>query len=129
MTEHTKGKRHVGGDGTIIYAADGFAVANATVFHGRHGESEESKGNAKRIAACVNYCDGLRTDFLESGSSAVINECKRLVQQRDELVEACRVLLALDDDHQRGAGDEDVCYEVRAARAALAKIGAGIPTV
>ena len=33
---------------------------------------------------------------------------------------ALRNLLALDVDHQRGADDEDVCAEVREARAALA---------
>lgn len=34
---------------------------------------------------------------------------------------ALRNLLALDVDHQRGADDEDVCAEVREARAALAE--------
>lgn len=34
---------------------------------------------------------------------------------------ALRNLLALDADHQRGADDEDVCAEVREARAALAE--------
>ena len=33
---------------------------------------------------------------------------------------ALRNLLALDADHQRGADDEDVCAEVREARAAAA---------
>lgn len=34
---------------------------------------------------------------------------------------ALRNLLALDVDHQRGADDEDVCAEVREARAVLAE--------
>ena len=39
-----------------------------------------------------------------------------------ELVEALEMLLRLDEEHQRGADDEDVCFEVRKARAALAKL-------
>ncbi len=40
-----------------------------------------------------------------------------------ELVEAVRGMLALDEEnHQRCSGDEDVCLEVRKARAALAKL-------
>lgn len=39
-----------------------------------------------------------------------------------ELVDALRGMLALDEEnHQRCSGDEDVCLEVRKARAALAK--------
>lgn len=38
---------------------------------------------------------------------------------------ALRNLLALDVDHQRGADDEDVCAEVREARAALAEVAQG----
>lgn len=48
--QHTPGPWRTGGkDGRIIYAADGFAVADATVFHGRH-EGEHSE-NARLIAA------------------------------------------------------------------------------
>lgn len=46
---HTPGPWRVGGDGTIIYAPDGFAVANATVFHGRHPGA--APANARLIAA------------------------------------------------------------------------------
>lgn len=35
--KHTLGRLHTGGDGTIVYASDGWAVCNATVFHARHG--------------------------------------------------------------------------------------------
>lgn len=58
MNEHTKGPWHVGGaHGRIIYAADGYAIADATVFHGRHGDAvETATANAARIVACVNAC-------------------------------------------------------------------------
>ena len=38
----------------------------------------------------------------------------------EQLAQALRGMLHLDEDHQRGVADEDVCVEVRAARAALA---------
>ena len=41
---------------------------------------------------------------------------------RDELLEALKAMVALDEEHcQRCQGDEDVCREVRQARAAIAK--------
>lgn len=46
----TPGPWHVGGNGTIVYAADGLAVANATTYHGRT-EPETGRANAALIAA------------------------------------------------------------------------------
>ncbi len=48
-TKHTPGPWHVA-NGPIVYAPDGFAIANAVVFHGRH-EPEASQANAHLIAA------------------------------------------------------------------------------
>jgi hypothetical protein len=45
----------------------------------------------------------------------------RLIAAAPDLMDALKALLSLDDDHQRGSGDEDVCQEVRMARAAIAK--------
>ena len=46
----------------------------------------------------------------------------RLIAAAPELLDALRGMLALDDEHhQRGHGDDDVCSEVQAARAAIAK--------
>lgn len=46
----------------------------------------------------------------------------RLIAAAPELLEALRGLLALDKEHhQRGHDDEDICQEVQAARAAIAK--------
>lgn len=44
-----------------------------------------------------------------------------LIAAAPELLEALRGMLSLDEAHQRGHADEDVCAEVRAARAAIAK--------
>lgn len=46
----------------------------------------------------------------------------RLLAAAPELLEALRGMLQLDEEnHQRYPGDEDVCAEVRLARAAIAK--------
>ena len=50
-TKHTPGPWHTGGDGKIIYSNDGWAVANATVFHGRADPHHEAESNARLIAA------------------------------------------------------------------------------
>lgn len=47
---HTPGPWHAGGNGTIIYANDGWGVANATVFHWRQ-EPGTAEANARLIAA------------------------------------------------------------------------------
>ena len=71
MTEHTQGPLHVGGDGTIIYDKDGWGVASATVFHGRQ-EPGTAQGNARRIVAALNACDGISTELLEQGGESRI---------------------------------------------------------
>jgi hypothetical protein len=46
----------------------------------------------------------------------------RACNAHDQLVAALRTMLALDEEyHQREPGDDDVCAEVREARAAVAK--------
>jgi hypothetical protein len=66
--------------------------------------------------------------FSETGAICRVfldgNECEaniRLIAATPDLIDALEALLSLDDDHQRGKGDEDVCQEVRMARAAIAK--------
>ena len=49
-------------------------------------------------------------------------ELRRLYSVNQALLEALRGMLALDEEHhQRGHCDDDVCTEVRKARAAIAK--------
>ncbi len=54
MTErqHTPGPWRVGHvQGAIVYAPDGFAVANACTYHGRHGHADVQAANARLMAA------------------------------------------------------------------------------
>lgn len=58
---------------------------------------------------------------LDGVSREELDSKTRLIAAAPELLEALKGLLELDDDHQRGADDQDVCLEVRKARAAIAK--------
>lgn len=51
----------------------------------------------------------------------ISEENARLIAAAPELLEALKLLLSLDDAHQRGDDDCDVCAEVQAARNAIAK--------
>lgn len=50
MSKHTPGPWHVGDTGLVVYGSDGYAVANATTYHGRISR-EISNANARAIAA------------------------------------------------------------------------------
>ena len=50
----------------------------------------------------------------------LMDKTSKLEEQKAELLEALRGMLALDqEDHQRGCGDEDVCKEVKDAQLAV----------
>lgn len=75
----------------------------------------EAKANARRIVACVNWCKGIDTEFLE-GSAGDIGT---LHAQRDELAAALLFLL----DTEQMDDDEPPLVEARKqARTALAKV-------
>lgn len=127
MSEHTKGPLHVGGNGTILYAEDGWAVANATVFHGRH-EPDESQANARRLAACWNACAGIPTDVLEDKS--ILKADAAIREQRDQLQAALsatveqrdRLLEALKGLYLHTKNNHSICGLNECARAAIANI-------
>lgn len=79
------------------------------------------KPEALRLADALEqqFPVGTAQDYLD-GESA--KELRRLHEVNQELLEALRGMLALDEEHhQRGHCDDDVCAEVRKARAAIAK--------
>lgn len=72
MSSHTQGPWHTGGrDGLIIYAADGWAVANATVSHARHGGLEVAQANAAAIAVVPELLEALREMVKNEGAHSV----------------------------------------------------------
>lgn len=60
-----------------------------------------------------------------AGYARGLREMRDCREREARMRGALRNLLALDVDHQRGADDEDVCAEVREARAALAEVAQG----
>jgi hypothetical protein len=84
-------------------------------------------GEIERLRVCLSKANEqaehferewyLRGDEIEQLRTELAVSREREARMRGAL----RNLLALDVDHQRGADDEDVCAEVREARAALAE--------
>jgi hypothetical protein len=96
--QHTQEPWHTGGANQIIvYDEHGNAICNCITFHGKH-EREATRTNARRIAACVNACEGIDTGMLEGFSrkflarypDLALQERQLLTRQRDNLANALR---------------------------------------
>lgn len=72
---------------------------------------------AERIGTCGPGCETWGPAHYE----CAVRELAASREREARMRKALRNLLALDVDHQRGADDEDVCAEVREARAVLAE--------
>lgn len=81
-TKFTPGPWRTGGAGkVIIYAGDGFAVANATIYHGRQ-EPGESQANARLIAAAPDLLASMlniRAMADTSGDHAILEEANEAI--------------------------------------------------
>jgi hypothetical protein len=108
---------------------------------GRHGgevvDGEFSEANARRIVACVNACEGISNDALDSWMNppeggfghphgpwpahiiSLQRATETVAQQRNDLVEAIRQTL----DENGHLADGDVCT-LKRLKDALAKVGA-----
>lgn len=98
--KHTPEPWRVSGNGTMRFidasVGNGMAQEVATCMRVEHGDME---ANARRIVACVNACEGIPTDYLESKDDDATKIAKRgyaeiltLRQQRDILLEALECL-------------------------------------
>jgi hypothetical protein len=77
MTKHTPGPWHVSnetGKPPIVYAADGYAVGNATVFHRKHGGIDTSDANARLMAAAPDLLAELKQAAVELEEAANVLE-------------------------------------------------------
>lgn len=84
-TKHTPGPWKCGGHkGRIIYAPDGFAVGDATVFHGRNPDDTEH--NARLMAAAPEMLAALeRLEFAALCRDSTMGDPCRLLEAKAEL--------------------------------------------
>ena len=87
MSNHTKAPWLF--DGKVVYALNekGVNIFSAFVQDGKTCE-DELKANARRIVACVNACEGISTEMLESvqiNPSMLLSMYSRLESERTEL--------------------------------------------
>lgn len=85
-TKHTPEPWHVGIKQAeqIVYDKTGWAVCNATVFHGHGDPDGEAKANARRIVACVNACAAISDNELTHGPVIALNKFSFVVNEREE---------------------------------------------
>lgn len=70
---HTPGPWHIGGNGFIVYAANGYAICDVKTFHGRN---DSDAANADLITAAPELLEALKQarDFMEPlGPGAVLS--------------------------------------------------------
>lgn len=128
MSAHTPGRLHVGERNVeIVYDADGWAVCNATVFHGRHPDMQAE--NARRLAACWNACEGLDTGFIEGAAEKrVANQLvnfDQIVRQRDELLVTMHLIQHATAPTHDDGGHHEAAHDLAAA--AIAKATGSAP--
>lgn len=86
----------------------GFGSSVATVTQ-RDGDKslphDEAVANARRIAACINACEGIGTEYLEHFGGTTFNDFKRVKDQRDDLLAALELYVAA------GCGDTTSFYK------------------
>jgi hypothetical protein len=92
-----------------------------------------SRENARRIVACVNACEGVSTEFLETLADMPeknVAKYEQLLKQRDELLEAAKLGLRIAEhwiqEEYSGTGMlDDVLAELEPIRAVIAKATGG----
>ncbi|MFA6315631.1 MAG: hypothetical protein WC648_04680 [Candidatus Paceibacterota bacterium] len=57
-----------------------------------HLTNDEALANARRIVACVNACESISTELLESKSQTPRNAFKQIADQRDKLLSALKII-------------------------------------
>lgn len=85
------------------------------------GGYAETPANARRIVACVNACEGIGTETLETERSYVRGR-RGLLDQRDELAAALRTVQA---EIQPSGNEPDIKGALITIRNALAKGSGG----
>ena len=95
MTAHTEEPWRAGRDGSVV--ADSpvpeISGSDAVEYYGGHLICESvSKGNARRIVAAVNACEGIGTEYLERFGGTSFNHFEEMKGQRYDLLVALEMI-------------------------------------
>lgn len=132
MSEHTKGPWAVSySKFSEVRAENGAVIARCV----RLTSLANLEANARRIAACVNACEGVRTEHLENNlpivelagrHSEALREIEALKADQAELLEALKALVNdFGRDGYGGEFEDGECRVIDTARAAIAKATRG----
>ena len=132
MSEHTKGPWVVGySKFSEVRAENGAVIARCV----RLTSLTNLEANARRIAACVNACEGVRTEHLENNlpivelvgrHSEALREIEALKADQAELLKALKALVNdFGRDGYGGEFEDGECRVIDMARAAIARATRG----
>ena len=139
--KHTPTPWRVGRPGTVVsdsHIEHGPVGCDCVEYYGGHLIAESvTSANARRIAACVNACEGISTDAIETEGSAVMGWARaaskllRLRSSHDELQELHQAIKEQRDEllaalkvAEESVGDSKSLEIVRAAIAKVEGTGA-----
>lgn len=132
MIEHTKGPWIVSySKFSEVIAENGAVIARCV----KLTSLTNLEANARRIAACVNACEGVRTEHLENNlpivelvgrHSEALREIEALKADQAELLEALEALVNdFGRDGYGGEFEDGECRVIDMARAAIARATRG----
>lgn len=107
MSEHTK-------EPWLQYGTAVFLSNNSGGFDLRF--CPDAQANARRIVACVNACEGIPTEVLESGSHRIIQRYAAAERQRDELLAELKSAIEhIDFKHEAYASAYELITKIEAS--------------
>lgn len=126
--KHTPGRlyirtnRHPNTDGTPwgwvdLYEPGSMRQASPEGIQATWSRGQQSEANARRLVACWNACEGIDTEYLE-GNDSLPHYARRLMAQRDELLQALKQMLDAFYHDPLGGGQDAA---IEAALDAVAK--------
>ena len=85
QTKHTPAPWHVGGkDEQIIYGEDGWAIADAKVYHGKDGHN--SRANARLIAAAPELLAALESIIKAKDEGMILLDTGKSIKAAREAI-------------------------------------------
>jgi hypothetical protein len=81
----------------------------------------QAAAELRRLHAEVETLRETGIGYSQQTIDAVVREREKLREANEELLEALRGMVALEEQNLRGGDDDDISIELRRARAAIAK--------